>query len=304
MTMTTATGSGKELTAEQVIRILTKPLEARSSFLASGPRIFDSAGPLRIPAAASPVDLVDLADNTVGGDADAFGFTGEAEAIPEQDQTFGEVRLLPSTMRSVKVITRYTNELARQSVVSLEAALRDRLVVDVANLLDRQFYSAGGDGVNNPMGRFAWSGVQSVPVGGALELDDILAAQALALGGNVNMDALRLFLTPADYMALRAVKESDTSGRYLLQPDAQSGAVARVLGLPVVISSHIPAGYGALADMSQVAVARDLAPSVKVLTERYADTDEQALRVVARYDVKPLNPAAVVTFTGITVPVP
>ena len=49
-----------------------------------------------------------------------------------------------------------------------------------------------------------------------------------------------------------------------------------------------------LADMSQVAVARDLAPTVKVLTERYADYDQQALRVVARYDAKPLNAEAVV----------
>ena len=52
--------------------------------------------------------------------------------------------------------------------------------------------------------------------------------------------------------------------------------------------------------MSQVAVARDLAPSVTVLTERIADFDEQAIRVVARYDVKPVNPQAVVTLTGIT----
>lgn len=291
--MTNTTVSASELTTEQVVRILTKPLEARSSFLASGPRIFDSAGPLRVPSAPAPVDLTAIGDE---------GFTGEAEQIPEQDQEFGEVSLLPSTMKSVKVITRYTNELARQSVVSLEAALRDRLVVDVANVLDGQFYSADGDGITTPQGMFAWSGTQPLAVDGPLSLDAVLSAQALALGANVNMDALRLFLSPGDYMALRAVKESETSGRYLLQPDAQSGAVARVLGLPVVISARIPAGYAALADMSQVAVARDLAPSVKVLTERYADTDEQALRVVARYDVKPLNPEAVVTFTGITTP--
>ena len=52
--------------------------------------------------------------------------------------------------------------------------------------------------------------------------------------------------------------------------------------------------------MSRVAVARDLAPTVKVLTERYADYDQQALRVVARYDAKPLDPSAVLTLSGIT----
>ena len=52
--------------------------------------------------------------------------------------------------------------------------------------------------------------------------------------------------------------------------------------------------------MSQIAVARDLAPSVKVLTERYADYDQQAIRVVARYDAAPLNPEAIVSISGIT----
>ena len=36
-----------------------------------------------------------------------------------------------------------------------------------------------------------------------------------------------------------------------------------------------------------------------VLRERYADYDEQALRVVARYDLAPLNPQAVVKIKNI-----
>ena len=50
-------------------------------------------------------------------------------------------------------------------------------------------------------------------------------------------------------------------------------------------------------DFAQVAVARDLAPSVTILKERFADFDEQALRVVSRYDVAPLNPESVVVLT-------
>src|SRR5699024_842371 len=66
-----------------------------------------------------------------------------------------------------------------------------------------------------------------------------------------------------------------------------------------VLSARIPEGRAALVDMSRVAVARDLAPTVKVLTERYADYDQQAIRVVARYDAKPLDPAGVLTLSGI-----
>ena len=57
----------------------------------------------------------------------------------------------------------------------------------------------------------------------------------------------------------------------------------------------------ALVDFSQIVVARDLAPSVKVLDQTFGDYDQQAIRVVARYDVAPLNDDAVIALTGITV---
>lgn len=275
-----------QLTAEQVASILTRPLEASATFLAAGPQIIDTAGPLRVPAAPSPLE-----------DLDALEWTGQNELIPEHDPEFDELTLLPSTMKSIKVITRYSNELARQSVVQLDAALRSRLVADVAAKVDAQLYSDEGDGITTPRGMFAWEGTQDVPVGGALDLDAILDAQALALGSNVDQARLRLFLRPSDYMALRRAKDADE--RYMLQPDAAQGATSTVLGLPVVVSPRIPAGRAALADMSQVIVARDVMPSVAILTERYADYDQQAIRVVTRYDAAPSQPDAVVTFSGI-----
>jgi HK97 family phage major capsid protein len=57
----------------------------------------------------------------------------------------------------------------------------------------------------------------------------------------------------------------------------------------------------ALVDFSQIAVARDLAPSVKILDQTYGDYDQQAIRVVARYDAAPLNAQAVVALSGITI---
>ena len=55
-----------------------------------------------------------------------------------------------------------------------------------------------------------------------------------------------------------------------------------------------------LADFLQIAVARDLAPSVKILDQTYGDFDLQAIRVVARYDAAPLNPSAVIVLRGVT----
>ena len=290
-TTTAAGGStaASELTAEQVARILVKPLEAASVFLAAGPRIFDTAGPLRIPKAPKASDV---------------SFVGENELIPEVNPDFDEVQLLPSTMKSLKTLTRYSNELARQSVVALDAALKDRLVADVAAKLDAQLLSASGDGITTPKGLFAWAGTQNVAVNGALTLDHLLTAWGLALSANVDMGSLKWVLTPGDFVALRKVK--DTTGQYLLQVDPTADGVFRLWGAPVIVSARIPnttgaspTGRAALVDFSQIAVARDAAPSVKILDQTFGDYDQQAIRVTARYDAAPLNPEAVVTLTGI-----
>jgi HK97 family phage major capsid protein len=57
------------------------------------------------------------------------------------------------------------------------------------------------------------------------------------------------------------------------------------------------AATAVLADMSQVAVARDVSPTVTVLNELYAKTDEVGLRVVTRYDVGLLYPEGVIVLT-------
>lgn len=288
--MAVSTANATELTAVQVAKILVQPLAEKSVFLSAGPRIFDTAGPLRIPMAGAPVDP---------------SWTGENELITEKDVDFDEVGLLPSTMKSLKVITRYSNELARQSVISLDQAIKDRLVNGVADKLDAQLLSATGDGITTPKGLFAYSGIQTLAVGGALTLDKLLDAWGMALSANVNMAGLRWILTPGDFVSLRKVK--DTTGSYILNADPTADAVFRLFGAPVTVSARVPnttggtvTGRAALVDFSQIAVARDLAPSVKILTERYADYDQQAIRVVARYDAAPLNPKAVVALTGIT----
>ena len=283
--MVASTENAAQLTAEQVSTILTKPLEQRSIFMAAGPTIFDTNGsPVRIPAMPA-------------SQQDELQWVGENELIPEVDPEFGETELLPSTMKSVKTITRYSNELARQSIVSLDKVLQDRLVADVAGKLDAQFLSAEGDGITTPRGLFAYEGVEDVAVSGEFNVDTLLAAQGVALEANVDLSRLALFVRPGDLMALRGLKDND--GRYLLQWDATEAGGYRILGMNALVSAHVPEGRAAIADMSQIAVARDLAPTVKILTERYADYDQQAIRVVARYDAGPLNPAGIVTMSGI-----
>ena len=66
------------------------------------------------------------------------------------------------------------------------------------------------------------------------------------------------------------------------------------------MTNKLPLGKAILADMSQVVVVRDIAPSVTVLSERYAEFDQQAIRVVTRYDLGLLHPAGVIVLTDAT----
>src|SRR5699024_7477699 len=90
------TSANPELFQEQVASLLVQPLEAQSVVLSSGPRIFDTASPLRIPKLTSGASV---------------GFVGESEQIPEGDVDFDEVKLMPSDRKSLKVLIRFSNEL-------------------------------------------------------------------------------------------------------------------------------------------------------------------------------------------------
>jgi len=284
--MAVDTQNSTELTSEQVATMLTEPLTGFSTFLAAGPTFYDTDGSkVRVPKGFAKTTNEILANN----------WHGENEQINEVDPEADELELLPDTMKSIKTITRFSNELARQSIVSLEQALQNRLVRDVADAFDSQFLSDRGDGVTTPLGMFAWPDVETIEAP-ALDLDVIMDGYGVFLGEFGHTDGLRLFIRSDDYMTLRKLKDAD--GRYLLQPDMSTGGiVVPALGATLAVSNYIPEGNAALVDMQSVAVARDLAPSVKLLTERYADYDQQAVRVVARYDAGLQDDRAMVKFT-------
>lgn len=291
--MASGVANTPELTAAQVQKILVQPLEKASVFLRQRPRIFDSDGnQVKIPKLTT---------------ASAPAWTAENVAITESDPDFGEVTLLPSTMKSVKTITRFSNELARQSVIALDAALRDRLVKDVADTLDTAFIASTVTDGTQPTGITNVTGVQTITAVGAFtNFDKFHDAVGLAMEGNVDIDNLRWLMHSRDFKSIRKLK--DTTNRYQLQPDPTGANRFVLLGYPVAISNRIPINLGVgtneskivLADWSQIAVARDQSPTVKVLDQTYADFDQLAVRVTARYDMKPLNAQAIVRLEGIT----
>ena len=278
--MTETTAANPELLADQVSSLLVQPLEAASVVLSSGPRIFDTAGVLRIPKLVSGADV---------------GFVAEGGEIPDTaDVDFDELTLMPTERRSLKTILRFTNELVRQSVLGIDAVLKARLVKDVSDALDDALLK--GDGAD-----YSITGLinQADVTTGTLDVAD--ADSLLDAIGTLNaleVTPNRWLINGADFVALRKLKEATGSSKYLLESDVTRDATYRLFGIPVTITNKLPEGTAVLADFNQVAVARDVAPSVTVLTERYAEFDEIGLRVVTRYDVGLLHPEAVAVLTA------
>ncbi|WP_275580491.1 phage major capsid protein [Mycobacterium riyadhense] len=369
--MVETTAANPQLLADQVSALLVQPLEAASVVLSSGPRIFDTSGVLRIPKLTK---------------SSTVGFIGENELIPsDHDTTFDEVVLMPTDRKSIKVIERYSRELARQAVIGIDATLKNRLVKVVSDKLDTALLAGAGQATNEVQvitvtddpftvsfrgvstadladdaaaatvqtalqglstigagnatvagsaggpytvtfaGALAATAVDQLEATGATvqttaegeaangitglinqpgvqtgeldvtDADSLLDAIALASAAEVMPN--RWFVNGTDFIALRKLKEATDSKKYLLESDVTSGPTYRLFGVPVTVTNKLKQGKAILADVSQVAVARDLAPSVTILSERYADYDQIGIRVVTRYDLGLLHPEAVIVLT-------
>ena len=82
----------------------------------------------------------------------------------------------------------------------------------------------------------------------------------------------------------------------------QNGTAFQLLGLPVIVTNHIPNASGkarvGLVDFSRVAVVRDNDSEVYVAEDTLANYDTKAIRVTARFDVALLQPKAVTLLTA------
>ena len=277
MAVNATTNTQPVLLKDQVSSLLVQPLEAASVVLASGPRIFDSSNPIRIPKLVSSTNP---------------NWVGEGELIPDHEVEFDELSLMPTDRKSIKALVRMTNELIRQSVGALDVVLKDRLVSDVASKLDDTLL--GGTGTDKSVtGIINQAGTSKSPLD-VTNPDSLLDALAVAASHEVTPN--RWFLSGADFFSLRKIKDAD--GKYILQADLTADATYTLFGVPVTVTNRLTKGKGVLADMSQVAVVRDLDPTVTVLPERYAEFDETAIRVVTRYDLGLLNPEGIVVLNA------
>lgn len=284
------TSGNSAILQSQIAQLLVQPLEQGSTFLAAGPTILDSASPVRIPRIASGVTAA---------------FVGEGSQITDGDVSIDEIDLMPSTLKSLKVLVRVSNELVRQSVIGLDAVLRQRLITDVANALDAALWDGAGTS-NTIKGILRQSGIAT----GTLDLtdaDSLIDGMATAMGNKVNPS--HWVMTSGSFATLRKLKianpgeTSDQDFRqYLFDPSTiQNGTAFQIFGLPVIVTDAIPAVSTkkrvALVDFSKVVVVRDVDAEVKILDQTWGDYDSVGIRVVTRYDTGLLQPEAVTLLT-------
>lgn len=277
------TSGNTTLLQSQVASMLVNQLAQESTFLGARPQVFDTHDQLRIPRIASGVSA---------------GFVGEGVQISDGDVSFDEVTLLPSTLKSLKVLVRFSNEMARQSVIALDATLRTTLVTNVAQALDAALWDGAGTS-NTIKGILKQTGIAT----GVLDLtdaDSLIDGLATAQGNKVSPS--HWVMTSASFAKLRKLKVGTTDARYIFDPSTiQNGTAFQLFGLPVIITDNIPDATAkarvALVDFSKVAVARDVDAEVKLLDQTWGDYDSVGLRVVTRYDVGVLQAKAVTLLT-------
>lgn len=270
------------LTQDVVERLLINPLTQSSTYLNVGFPIFTSNGePIKVPTLTS---------------LGTPGYIAQGSAIAEVDATTSEIELLPSTVFSIKTITRVSNELLRQGVVNVEAAFSTKLVSDVTRVLDAAMWNgAGSAGAPLGMVGFAGSTNAGTVAGTALASGDLFDVQEVAMDAYLDLPRLTWAMSPANFTRIR--KMTDAYGGRVMQPSLAAGAPGTILGSGYVVSTHIPDTAILLFDRSQVAVGMDSRASITILDQTYADYDQVGIRVVARYDTAAMNPTAVVKLT-------
>jgi len=282
--MSNNTTSNATLTKDQVESLLIMPLQQASTYMAQGFPMFVSNGePIKVPSLS-----------TMGTPT----YVAEGSAIPEVSASTSEIELLPSDVHSVKIITRVSRELMRQSVVNVDNAFSMKMVSDVARVLDAAMWNGAGT-AGAPLGIAKFAGVTSAgTAAGTVTADTLYDMQELAFDAHVDFSRARWAMSPKNLTRVR--KLEDSTGQKFLAPSLASGVPATLLGSGYTVTTHLPDDVILFFDPAQVAIGMDDRASVTILDQTFAEYDEVGLRVTARYDTAPLNATAVVKLSGVT----
>lgn len=206
--------------------------------------------------------------------SDAPAYTAEATAIAP-----GETKFAPLTFDSVKLagLRWVSNEVLADSAVDVRNVLGTDLLRQLASMLDNEAFS--GDGAAGHLHGLIAQGVTTAAAAAQVSYDDI--ALAVERIWAANGDASIVWCAPDAATALRTAKAAG-SGVYLGGTPTGSPENA-AFGLPILVSTHIPAGHAVVADGDRVFIGRRQPIVVALSTEARFDYDEVGIRATTRW---------------------
>jgi HK97 family phage major capsid protein len=202
---------------------------------------------------------------------------------------FGKRSLHPHPLaRRIK----FSKKLPRVSPLSIENIINDRLAYKFAVVEENNYLN--GDGVNKPLGMLVDSefGIDSsrdiTTAAASIKADDLIDVEAL-LKQQYRTGAAWIMGREAQ-KRIRRLK--DGSGQYIWM-NGLGQTPNTILGYPVYISEYMPSYTSGnfiaiLADYSNYWIAESLRMTVQIVTELYAETNQNAAFGRAEIDGMPI----------------
>lgn len=251
-------------------------------------------------AAGAYVFVTEKGDEVTLPRLSSFGAAGaatEATQLPGTDPTFNQVKFGAYKYGDYRGIS---NELVDDSLIDIEGLITRLMGENISVLTGQKF--ATGAGTTEPTGVVTAATVGktgATGVGGAPSWDDLIDLQESVLAPYQARAAWVMSNTAV--ASVRKLK--DTNGRYLWEPNGQTGAPAELLGNAVHRDPFF-AGVGvgaksiAYGDFSRYWIR--LVGSTRIERSDHAlfGSDQVAFRAVLRADGNLVDTSAVKTFQG------
>ena len=238
-------------------------------------------------------------------DNDVDDPTWTSEILTGSDDTalsFGKRELYPHPMAARKKVSK---KLLRSSALNVDAIVRDRLAYKAGIVEENAFLN--GTGANQPLGVFVVSadGISTsrdVSTGNtitSIKTDGLIEAKYTMLPGYWSR-ARWIFHRDA-IKQIRKLKDGD--GQYVWKPGITNDRGDTILDIPVLMSEYAPNTFttglyvGILGDFSNYWIADALDMTVEVLTELYAEANQNGYILRKETDGMPVLEEAFVRVT-------
>lgn len=226
---------------------------------------------------------------TMDSDFSDADWTGEVQTGTEETwEGFGKRALAPHPLaKRIKI----SKTLIRKSTRPVESIVQQRLAYRYGVTLEKAYLT--GDGAQKPLGLFtpSPSGIPTsrdvaMSSATAFNADDLIDAK-FALKGQYQQSSSTRWIVSREFVKrVRKLKGSDNN--YLWQPGLAGGQPGTILDIPYVMSEFAPNTFttgqyvGLLGDLQFYYIVDALTFSLQVLTELYAETNQNGY--IGRYE--------------------